>query len=86
MDYFSRKSLSKYFKDTIYFNKHNINIFKNDTWRKYAGDSSKLPGDLHFAFDQRESDVNLHKVTSLPESSSNVSPEEVFKLNMNLVT
>jgi hypothetical protein len=34
-------------------------------WRKYAGsDSSKLQGDLNFAFDQRESEVNLHKATS----------------------
>jgi hypothetical protein len=29
---------------------------------------SKLKGDLDFAFDQRESEVKLHKVTSLPES------------------
>jgi hypothetical protein len=32
-------------------------------------------GDLNFAFDQRESKVNLHKATSLPESPSNVSPD-----------
>jgi hypothetical protein len=31
-------------------------------------DYSKLQGDLNFAFDQRESEVNLHKVTSSPES------------------
>jgi hypothetical protein len=40
MDYFPRKSLSKYLiKDTIYFNKHvhDIDIFINDKWRKYAG-------------------------------------------------
>jgi hypothetical protein len=37
MDYFPRKSLSKYLKDTIDFNKHDINIFINDKWRKYAG-------------------------------------------------
>ena len=40
MDYFSRKSLSKYLiTDTIDFNKHvhNIDIFINDKWRKYAG-------------------------------------------------
>ena len=43
-----------------------------DKWRKYAcSDSSKLQGDLNFAFDQRESEVNLHKATSSP---SNVSP------------
>jgi hypothetical protein len=37
---FPRKSLSKYLiMDTIYFNKHvhDINIFINDKWRKYAG-------------------------------------------------
>jgi hypothetical protein len=39
MDYFPRKSLSKYLiTDTIDFNKHvhNNDIF-NDKWRKYAG-------------------------------------------------
>ena len=52
---FSRKSRSKYLTDTIDFNKHDIDIFIND-----AGDSSKLQSDLNFAFDQRESEVNLH--------------------------
>ena len=33
--------------DTIDFNKYNINIFINDMWQKYAGDSSKLQGDLN---------------------------------------
>ena len=39
MDYFPRKSLSKYLTDTIDFNKHvhDINIFINDKWRKYTG-------------------------------------------------
>jgi hypothetical protein len=39
MDYFPRKSLSKYLTDTIDFNKHvhDINIFINDKWRKYVG-------------------------------------------------
>jgi hypothetical protein len=39
MDYFPRKSLSKYLMDTIDFNKHvhDIDIFINDKWRKYAG-------------------------------------------------
>ena len=39
MDYFPRKSLSKYLiTDTIDFNKHvhDINIFINDKWRKYV--------------------------------------------------
>jgi hypothetical protein len=58
---FSRKSLSKYLTDTIDFNKHDNDIFINET-----GDSSKLQGDLNFAFDQRESEINLHKVTSSP--------------------
>jgi hypothetical protein len=40
MDYFPRKSLSKYLiTDTVDFNKHvhDIDIFINDKWRKYAG-------------------------------------------------
>ena len=38
MDYFPRKSLSKYLTDTIDFNKHDIDIFhKWQKWRKYAG-------------------------------------------------
>ena len=44
-------------------------------WAATQGDFSKLQGDLNFAFDQRESKVNLHKATSLPESPSNVSPD-----------
>ena len=38
MNYFSRKSLSKYLMNTIDFNKHDINIFINDMWQKYTGD------------------------------------------------
>ena len=75
MDYFSRKSLSKYLMNTINFNKHDVDIFINGTWQKYAGNigcnSSKLQGYFNFAFDQREIEVNLHKATSSP---SNVSP------------
>jgi hypothetical protein len=41
-----------------------------------GGDSSKLQGNLNFTFDQRESEVNLHKATSSPESPSNVSPAD----------
>ena len=37
------------------------------------GNYSKLQGNLNFAFDQRESEVNHHKVTS-PESPCSVSP------------
>ena len=37
MEYFPRKSLSKYLTDTIDFNKHDIDIFINDKWRKYTG-------------------------------------------------
>ena len=47
----------------IDFNKHDINIFINDTLQKYAGNIGrqfKLQCDLNFAFDQRESDVNLN--------------------------
>ena len=95
MDYFPRKLLSKYLiTDTIDFNKHmhDNDIFINDKWRKYArGDSSKLQGDLNFAFDQRESEINLHKATSSPESPSNVSPVQLVvlydavKINYNRV-
>jgi hypothetical protein len=38
MDYFSRKSLSKFLMNTIDFNKHDFDIFINDTLEKYAGD------------------------------------------------
>jgi hypothetical protein len=39
MDYFPRKLLSEYLTDTIDFNKHvhDIDVFINDKWRKYAG-------------------------------------------------
>ena len=57
MDYFPRKSLSKYLTDTIDFNKHYIDIFINDKWRKYVGGDIgrlfEITGDLNFAFDQR---------------------------------
>ena len=36
MDYFSRKSLSKYLI-AIEFNKHDVDIFINGTWQIYAG-------------------------------------------------
>ena len=32
--------------DTLDFNKHDINIFINETWQKYAGDYSKLQDDF----------------------------------------
>jgi len=69
MDYFLRKSLSKYLMNTIDFNKHDVDIFINGTWQKYAGnngDSSKLQDYMNFAFDQRENEVNLHKATTSP--------------------
>ena len=53
----------------------NQNIVFSDTWGKYASDSSKLQGNLNFAFDQREKEVNLHNATSSPESPSNASPD-----------
>ena len=34
MDYFSRKSLSKYLMNAIDFNKHDVDIFINGTWQK----------------------------------------------------
>ena len=71
----SKKISFKILSEYDNFNKHDIDIFINDKWRKYVGgDSSELQGDLNFDFDQRESEVNLHKATSLPESPSNVSP------------
>ena len=42
MDYFSRKSLSKYLMNMIDFNKHCINFFINDMWQKYASDMGRL--------------------------------------------
>ena len=58
----------------IDFNKqHDINIFINDMWQKYAGDLSKLQGDLNFPTDQLEREVNLHKATSSTESPSNIN-------------
>ena len=36
MDYFSRKSLTKYLMEMIDFNKHNIDIFINDMCQKYV--------------------------------------------------
>ena len=76
MDYFSRKSLSKYLMNTLEeFHKHDVDIFINGTWQKYAGNiyrvTPKLQGYLNFAFDQRKIKVNLHKATTSP---SNVSP------------
>jgi hypothetical protein len=56
----AKKSPCEGLTETIDFNKHvhDIDIFINDKWRKYAGgDSSKLQGDLNFSFDQRESEV-----------------------------
>jgi hypothetical protein len=38
------------------------------------GGSSKLQGEFNFAFDQRESEVNIYKATSWSESHFNVSP------------
>jgi hypothetical protein len=37
MDYFARMSLSKYLMNNIEFNIHNVDIFINGTWQKYAG-------------------------------------------------
>ena len=42
MDYFSRKSLSKYLMNTIAFNKHDVDIFINGVWQKYAGNIGRL--------------------------------------------
>ena len=42
MNYFSRKSLSKYKMSTIDFSKHDVDIFINETWQKYAGAKGQL--------------------------------------------
>jgi hypothetical protein len=42
MDYFSRKSLSKYLMNTIDFNKHDVSMFINGTWQKYVGNIGRL--------------------------------------------
>jgi hypothetical protein len=42
MDYFSRKSLSKYLMNNIEFNKHDVDILINGTWQKYAGNIGRL--------------------------------------------
>jgi hypothetical protein len=42
MDYFSRKSLLKYLMNNIEFNKHDVDIFINGTWQKYAGNIGRL--------------------------------------------
>jgi hypothetical protein len=42
MDYFSRKSLSKYLMNNIKFNKHDVDIFINGTWKKYVGNIGRL--------------------------------------------
>jgi hypothetical protein len=36
MDEFSRMSLPKYLMNTIDFNEHDVDIFINGTWQKYA--------------------------------------------------
>jgi len=51
MNYFSRKSLSKYLMNMIDFNKHDNDFFINDMWQKYVGDTSKIQGNLNLAFD-----------------------------------
>jgi hypothetical protein len=42
MDYFSRKTLSKYLTNTIEFNKHDVDIFINGTWQKYVGNIGRF--------------------------------------------
>jgi len=74
MDYFPRKSLSKYLiTDTII--SIDIDIFINDKWRKYAGGNYRATLQNYRAtwtslLDHKESEVNLHKVTSSPSSVS----------------
>jgi hypothetical protein len=80
MDYFSRKSLSKYLMNNIEFNKHDVDIFINGTWQKYAGNSSKLQGYLNFAFDQRE---NKNGTTRKGAQSDTVLREMLIEATFN---
>ena len=43
-------------------------------WADIEGNYSKLQGDLTFAFDKRESKVNLHKVTYSSKLPCSVKP------------
>ena len=62
MNYFSRKSLSKYFMCTIDFSKHDIDIFINDMWQKYVSA-------IH---------IYLFKITSLLELRVIIIPLSIF--------
>lgn len=48
------------------------------------GDYSKLQGDLNVIFDQQESEINHHKVTSSPELPRSESPGTYVKYNRKL--
>jgi hypothetical protein len=55
-------------------------------WRKYAGsDSSKLQGDLNFAFDQRESEVNLHKVVGSINGRSSINNAHFISIRVQFL-
>jgi hypothetical protein len=43
---FLKFTFKTYLMNAIDFNKHDIDIFINDTWQKYAGNYSKLQGDF----------------------------------------
>jgi hypothetical protein len=73
-DYFLRKSLSKYLMGATDINKHDVGIFLNGTGKNMRvtyEDSSKLQGELDFAFDPQESEAKSHKEISLAELPSN---------------
>lgn len=48
------RGLTGYNKESL-----TVNIFLNDTMQKCVGDPFKLQGDLKFAFDQQESEIQL---------------------------
>ena len=80
MDYFLRKSPSKYIINLMDVNKNNLVFFVSDTWQKFLvtkSDYSRLQGNFHFVFNQRKSEVNLTKATSSPESPCSVSPAHI---------
>ena len=79
MDYFSRKSLSKYLMNNIELNKHDVDIFINGTRQKYAdniGRLFKITRLLKLHFWPTRIEVNLHNATTCkkqsPKSISNI--------------
>ena len=76
--------------NTIEFNKHDVDIFINGMWQKYAGsiaygDSSKLQGYLNFSFDQREIEGNYFALWREPCFSSFFKTYMMVKISTNQI-